>query len=216
LTALRLTPLVTLLAVLAFAASAQAADSTTIWHDCQTNGRLTGHYSLAELRKAAANLPSDVDEYSNCSDVLSRAIADAAAASGSSSHGSSGGGTSGGVGGGSGGGSTGGGSGTSGGAGGAGGGTVAPTPTPIDEAAPVAPTLPQDQAALQQAAKGGAAPVEVGGTPVLPGGPAQLTADFGRNALPSPLIAAFALIVLALGAALTPRIRRLVLAHRSS
>src|SRR3954452_17140611 len=72
----------TVLLVLGLAAAllhapAAFADSTTtkIIRDCADDGVLEGHYTPSELRKARDNLPTDVDEYSDCSDVLSRALA---------------------------------------------------------------------------------------------------------------------------------------------
>src|SRR5436190_21103699 len=118
-----------LLATLLLAPSAHAAGGTTeIIRDCALDGVLDGHYSPAQLRKARANLPTDVDEYSDCRDVLSRAIAAATQSSGSSG-GSPG--------------SSGGASGSSGAPGGA--------AAPAAPAAPVTPSTPQDQAALQRA-----------------------------------------------------------------
>jgi hypothetical protein len=76
---MRRTTLLCLLAALLFASSAQAASTTQILRDCQDDGVLEGHYTVADLRKAERHLPSDIAEYSNCGDVLSRAI-DAAAA----------------------------------------------------------------------------------------------------------------------------------------
>src|SRR5262249_15322693 len=118
-------------------AAAHAAGPTTIIKDCEDDGVLEGHYTTAELRNARAHLPADVDEYSDCSDVLSRAIA----ASTSSDSKSSGGGNGGGGGGG--------GGGTSGGSsGGSGGGQSHPQATPTPPPAPLTPQTPQDQAAL--------------------------------------------------------------------
>ncbi len=42
--------------------------------DCIRDGKLDGTYSNAELRKARDNLPSDSDEYSDCSEVIAAAI----------------------------------------------------------------------------------------------------------------------------------------------
>jgi hypothetical protein len=77
---MRRTTLLCLLAALLFAPAAMAASTTQILRDCQDDGVLEGHYTVAELRKAERNLPSDIAEYSNCGDVLSRAIDSAAAA----------------------------------------------------------------------------------------------------------------------------------------
>lgn len=42
--------------------------------DCSLHGRLTRHYSVSALRKAIATMPADVAEYSNCPEVLNRAL----------------------------------------------------------------------------------------------------------------------------------------------
>jgi hypothetical protein len=87
-----------MLAVLATAPAA-LADSTRvkILQECQ-DGRLTGNYSSREIRDALNNIPDDIDQYSDCRDVLRAALLNQAGNSGS------GGGGNGGVGGGDGGG----------------------------------------------------------------------------------------------------------------
>jgi hypothetical protein len=198
---MRRTIFLALLATLLLVPTARAASSDQIWKDCQDDGVLQGHYTTAELRKADSNMPSDVSEYSDCHDVLSRAIA------AKTSSGSKGGG------GGGGGGSSSGGGGSSGGsgAGSSGGGTRDSAP-----AAPVTPATPQDQAALTQAAKQGETPVTLDGKAVLPGGASRLAADVGRNPLPTTLV--LVLVMLALAAALGGglRIRNRVVAHRQA
>jgi hypothetical protein len=42
--------------------------------DCNDDGDLDKRYSNAELRKALDELPTDLDEYSNCREILSGAI----------------------------------------------------------------------------------------------------------------------------------------------
>jgi hypothetical protein len=58
------------LAVLALPGSAMANPIA----DCNDDGDLDKKYSNAELRKALDNLPTDLDEYTNCREVLSGAI----------------------------------------------------------------------------------------------------------------------------------------------
>src|SRR5204862_7116021 len=88
--------------VLARSAAAVASGSAVI-RDCAEDGRLQGHYSQRDLRDALDSIPSDVDEYTNCRDIIRRAAFNGAGSSGGgSSKGGSGGG--GGAGGGSGGG----------------------------------------------------------------------------------------------------------------
>ena len=42
--------------------------------DCALDGRLDQKYSNSELRRAHNNLPADLDEYSDCRDVIAAAI----------------------------------------------------------------------------------------------------------------------------------------------
>jgi hypothetical protein len=64
-----------LVALLALAAPATAqASPASVIRDCADNGRLDGKYSNDDLRKAADNLPSDLDEYSDCREVIAGAI----------------------------------------------------------------------------------------------------------------------------------------------
>ena len=42
--------------------------------DCNDDGDLDKRYSNAELRKAIENLPTDLDEYTNCREIFSGAI----------------------------------------------------------------------------------------------------------------------------------------------
>src|SRR4051794_41449624 len=109
-------------ALLLAAAPALADNDQRIYFDCQDNSRLDGRYTQHELRHALDHLPADVDEYTDCRDVLRRAQLAAASAGGGggTGGGSGGGGTTGGGSGGGGttGGVTGGASGTGGGSGG--------------------------------------------------------------------------------------------------
>ena len=45
--------------------------------DCQAHLRLTRHYTTAQLRNALATLPVDVEEYSNCEQVIEAALTNA-------------------------------------------------------------------------------------------------------------------------------------------
>jgi len=65
---------IALLAVLAAAPAAQADSTRTkILRECQ-NGRLTGDYTAKQIRDARNNIPDDLDQYSDCRDVLTRAL----------------------------------------------------------------------------------------------------------------------------------------------
>lgn len=133
--------LIALLALLVAVPPALADSTRTkILRECQ-NGELTGDYTAREIRDARNNIPDDLDQYTDCRDVLARALL--ALASGSSDGG---------------GGDTGiGGGGTFGGGGGGGGGGT-----------PLTPSTDADRKALEQAATAGAEPVEVAGRPVTP------------------------------------------------
>lgn len=64
------------LAVLAaLAPSALAADYHDAIRDCNDDGVLQGHYTRNTLRQARNHLPSSLREYSDCADVLARALA---------------------------------------------------------------------------------------------------------------------------------------------
>jgi hypothetical protein len=62
----------TLATVVIAVPSALAAGNAVI-NDCQTNGSLTGSYTLAQLRHALAIMPASVKEYTNCADVITQA-----------------------------------------------------------------------------------------------------------------------------------------------
>jgi hypothetical protein len=42
--------------------------------DCDAHAQLTRHYTVAQLRTALATMPVDVREYTNCGDVIQRAL----------------------------------------------------------------------------------------------------------------------------------------------
>ncbi len=69
------------LALLALPAPAFASADAVI-SDCARDGRLDRNYSNAELRRARDNLPADLDEYSDCRDVIASAIKGASAGGG--------------------------------------------------------------------------------------------------------------------------------------
>jgi hypothetical protein len=60
------------LALLLAAPVAGAASRNQIIRDC-ADGSLEGNYSASEMRDARNNLPADVDEYTDCRDLLTRA-----------------------------------------------------------------------------------------------------------------------------------------------
>jgi hypothetical protein len=42
--------------------------------DCSSHGRLTRSYSVAQLQTALTTMPADIQEYTNCYDVIKRAL----------------------------------------------------------------------------------------------------------------------------------------------
>src|SRR5919201_2839030 len=77
------------------------ASPVQVIRDCAKDGKLDQHYSLSDLKKAEKKLPTDVDEYTNCRDVINQAEVQGSSSSGHSHGPASGGGGSGGGGGGS-------------------------------------------------------------------------------------------------------------------
>jgi hypothetical protein len=78
--------------VLLIAAGQAVASSAQVISDCNSNGHLTGHYSRKDLQGALNGMGADVKEYTNCYDVIRRALA-ATAASGAGHGGGGGGGS---------------------------------------------------------------------------------------------------------------------------
>jgi hypothetical protein len=60
------------LILLLAAPTASAGTREQILRECQ-EGRITGNYTPGQLRDARKHIPTDIDEYSDCRDVLSRA-----------------------------------------------------------------------------------------------------------------------------------------------
>jgi hypothetical protein len=75
LTPRRLAVLVALIAALALPAAAHA-DAQAVIKDCADDGQLDGTYTNSELKKARAQLPSDLDEYTDCRDAIAARIAE--------------------------------------------------------------------------------------------------------------------------------------------
>jgi hypothetical protein len=197
---MRRTIFLALVAALLLAPTAKADDPIELLRDCVDDSVLQGNYSDSELREAQKALPTDSDEYSDCRDVLSRALAkDTSSNDSGGDTGGGGGGTS------TGGGTGGGGSGSSPDTGTTSGGVPDSTPTPV--ATPTTPESEQDWQALAQARDRGGEEMEIKGRAISPG-EARLAADVGRNSLPGALIAVLALIGAATVSAVVPFLRR--------
>ena len=158
------------LAVLAFPAPAGATPFQVI-KDCNEDGQLDRKYSNEELTKALDNLPSDIDEYSDCREVISAAI------TGGSDRGAN--------------------RGAGGGGDGSGGGSAAPI-TPEEQAAR-AQDQADLQALTTPDGRDKPPAVEVGGETVKPGSDGLFDLASESNSIPGPLLAALiALGILAL------------------
>jgi hypothetical protein len=94
---LRLSLLITIVALLALPAVA-AASPSQIYDDCQDNGRLDKTYPTGDYRKALKNMPEDLDEYTDCRDLVRAGLAglNSSGGNGSNAGGTSGAGGSGG------------------------------------------------------------------------------------------------------------------------
>jgi len=66
--------LVMVLTLFVAAPAAHAGTRADIVADCFDDGKLDGDYSASQIRDARNNLPADVDQYSDCRDVLARAL----------------------------------------------------------------------------------------------------------------------------------------------
>jgi hypothetical protein len=158
------------LALLAFPAPAGATPFQVI-KDCNEDGQLDRKYSNKELTKALDNLPSDIDEYSDCREVISAAI------TGGSDRGAN--------------------RGAGGGGDGSGGGSAAPI-TPEEQAAR-AQDQADLQALTTPDGRDKPPAVEVGGETVKPGSDGLFDLASESNSIPGPLLAALiALGILAL------------------
>lgn len=189
------------------ASPASAASRTEILRDCQ-DGSLSGTYTASELRDARSHIPADIDQYSDCRDVLTRALTSGSGTGTDGGSSSSGGGSSGSSGGG-----TSSSSGSSG-SGSSGSSDVAPNaaaPAPV-----LKPETQKEQHALDDAGTtGGATPVTVGERPIVPGATAFDAGEPG-NRLPSSLVVTLVLLAVAAAAAAAPAARRRVLDRRTA
>ena len=55
-------------------AGAFAAAQSPVIADCNAHSQLTAHYTVAQLRTALNTMPPTVKEYTNCYDVINRAL----------------------------------------------------------------------------------------------------------------------------------------------
>lgn len=170
--------------------SAALASGAAVIKDCASDGKLDKKYTPADYADALKHIPTDVDEYTDCRDVIKRGQLGL-----------------GGTGGGSGSGGTGGGTGTGGTSAGGTGGAAGATGTgnglnAYDQALSTA--TPQERASVAQAGKAPSTPLEVGGRQLRPDslGHGDLAS---LNTLPTPLVIVLVLLgAAALAAAFSP------------
>ena len=197
--------------LLVAASPASAASRTEILRDCQ-DGSLSGSYTPSELRDARSHIPADIDQYSDCRDVLTRALT-SGSGTGTDTNSSNGGGSC----------SGGGTSGSSGSGGGNSGSGASSAPKSSDVApnaaapAPVLkPETQKEQTALTDAGStGGTEPVTVGERPIVPGATAFDPGE-GGNRVPSSLVVTLVLLAVAAAVAAAPKARRRVLDRRTA
>jgi hypothetical protein len=172
------------LILLLAAPTASAGVREKILRECQ-DGRISGNYTPAQLRDARKHIPTDIDEYSDCRDVLARASI-------------------------SGGGSSGAGGGTTGG----GGGSAAPGGVqPNSSDGLTYATTQSDQNELARAVSEKPTATDVGGQDIVPGA-TGLGVDTARHELPANLLIPLILVGLCAAALAAPALRRRVLARR--
>jgi hypothetical protein len=195
----RLLPL--LIALFLLPTAAAFASGGKVIRDCTDDGRLQGHYSQKDLRDALNSMPSDIDEYTDCRDVIRRAAFSAGGSSGGGKGGSGGGG------GNSGGGEFGGFGDSGGGSGGSGGTSGGAQPDPVAGASPA------EKRALEDAKRSGDAVRFSNGDLIAPGVVARRTS---ATDVPTPLVVVAILLALAALAAFAPTLRNRVLARRDA
>jgi hypothetical protein len=203
---MRRTILLCLLAALLVApAAAHAASATQIIRDCADDSVLQGDYTPAELRNARKHLPTDIDEYSDCRDVLAEAASQKTSSSNRPRTGAAAGASPG--------------AGSAAPAGGSSGSAPAGPGAPATTGTPVATPAPATPAEIQQtvdaAAGRGPGTLDIGGRAVVPG-KAGLAADAVRNGLPSIVLIVLILLGAAALAAALPPVRQRVRARRRS
>jgi hypothetical protein len=189
-----MTRLLVLLLLIAMALPAAAAASgSAVIRDCTDDGRLSKRYSQKDLRDALSSMPSDVDEYTNCRDVIRRAAFGGAGASGGGKGGgsSSGGGSAGGEFGGF--------------------GDQGSSSAGSD---PLSGASDDERAALDKARREGGDSVKLTEEDIAPGSIGRRAQAAGGSDVPAPLIIAAIVLALAAAAVGAPTIRNRVFPGR--
>jgi hypothetical protein len=177
-----------ILAVVWLAVPAAAfADGRRVIRDCTDDGRLQGHYSQSEYRDALAHMPTDVNEYTDCRDVIRRAQLASAAGSGSSKGGSSSGGSA----------------------------PVSQPPAPAAGTDPLAAATPTERTGVKKALAGGSGAVKVEHSFVRPGALGTGTSRAFSD-IPTPLLIVLVLLGTGALALVGARVRGRVIARRDT
>ena len=159
------------------APAAAFADGDAVLRDCNDNGKLDKKYKQSEYRDAIENIPTDLDEYTDCRDVIRRAQLGLGGSGGGSNPGS--------------------GSGTDGtGAGSTGAGTGGSGGSSANATEALQNATPQERAALEAKAAAGNTAIRVGGELLEPG-KLQFSGVSSSTSLPTPLIIMLALLAAA-------------------
>jgi hypothetical protein len=171
--------LTAVLASLLLVPAVAGASGRSVVRDCTDNGNIDKHHSQSEYKNALHSLPSDVDEYTDCRQIIEQAKrrdakSDSSSGGTGGSNGSSG--------------SSGGGTGSS---------SSGSFDTPTLPPASNIPASPAENSAVAKAAAGGGTPVAVAGEPITPGGTGITEAAF-RHDVPGPLLVL--IVLLGLGA----------------
>ncbi|WP_205696661.1 hypothetical protein [Conexibacter sp. SYSU D00693] len=189
-----LLPVLALVAALA-APGAAFASAEDVILDCGDDGKLSKTYSQAELRDALKELPTDIDEYTDCRDIIRDARLGGAGGGGGNDASGGGGGA----------------------AGGGGGGGSVDDPTAGAGGLltdPLKDATDQEKAAVEQARQtGGTNPVQIGGKTVQPGKVGMGELSSGGD-VPTPLVGVLVLLALAAGAGGAIAGRRFVAGRR--
>ena len=174
--------------------AAALADGRDVIRDCTDDERLSKRYSQEEYREALANIEADVDEYTDCRNVIRRAQLAALGGGSGGSGGSGGGDLSGAL------------------PGGAAGGGGAGAP-PAD---PLATASPQERSAIDEIARSGGSPIALGGAQVDPTKAGEVPGVSAVGDLPTPLLILLALLAAGALAYGTTRVSKLVVARRAA
>jgi hypothetical protein len=64
---------IAVVAAMTVGATSAMASPQAVIRDCARDGKLDHHYSMSDLKNALKQLPADVNEYTNCHDVITAA-----------------------------------------------------------------------------------------------------------------------------------------------